>query len=219
MKSWVNFVLEFKFMWLWLLLLWTTNRFMGRLGNLPGTSFNQVSRKEDLCVVWVSRTSLVSPYLRTNLSILTLNSSEWGKICKKLSKKQQHPYFGEVGALKDTVSRKSFARTLLHLLLCTAVGVACSLCTVNSANMPRSGLACFLGFLQTPQHFRHSTGEKWGVQIPSLELFPLWNSRASTPFPEFPELPMESLCTGLSFVQPSLHTSYSDTTQLWSYTA
>lgn len=68
-----------------------------------------------------------------------------------------------------TLSAESLCQnSLLHLLLCTAVGVASSLCTVNGASMPRNGLGCFVDFLQTPQHFRHSTGGKWGVQIPSL---------------------------------------------------
>lgn len=106
---------------------------MGRLGNLPGTSFNQDSRKEDLCVVWASQTSSVSPYLRTNLSILTLNSSKWGKICKKLSKQQQHPYFGEVGVLEDTVSRKSSARTLYSTCFSAQQWVWLALCVQSMA--------------------------------------------------------------------------------------
>lgn len=33
---------------------------------------------------------------------------------------------------------------------------------------PEMALDALWTFLQTPQHFRHSTGGKWGVQIPSL---------------------------------------------------
>lgn len=85
------------------------------------------------------------------------------------------------------------------------------LCIANGSGISRSGLGC-LGILASSPAFQALNRRKVVCTGPLPGTLP---SLAPTPFPEFPELLMESLYTGLSFAQPSLHTSCSDTTVFW----
>lgn len=56
------------------------------------------------------------------------------------------------------------------------------------------------GFLQAVQHFRHSTGGKWCVQVPSLELCPPWPQH---PFQSFQSCSWKACTPDLALL--SLH--------------